>query len=118
MTGRALCSLLASAAMACGGSGDSGGGAGGQPPIGTIAISWMMPTRNADGSTPADVAGYRVRYGSAPAQLTSTIDVPGAAATSARINGLSPGTYYVIVETLNAAQVASDPSNPASITLR
>lgn len=107
---------VALTALGCGGGGGSGEGAS-SAPSGTLVVSWTRPVANADGSTPADASGYRVRYGTSPAQLTQSLLVQGASSTSAQVAGLASGTYYVSVETLNAAGTASDPSNAAFVTL-
>jgi hypothetical protein len=110
-------SVLCAAASCGGGGGGSGASGGSGGGIGTIQVSWTAPTLNTDGTSPADVSGYRVRYGVDAAQLTQSIDVSGAGANSAQINGLAPATYYVAIESLNAAGTAGSRSNPASITL-
>jgi hypothetical protein len=102
------------AAASCGGAGGDTSASGS---TGTIQVSWTAPTLNTDGTSPADVSGYRVRYGVDAAQLTQSFDVSGAGANSAQINGLAPATYYVAIESLNAAGAAGSRSNPASITL-
>lgn len=79
-------------------------------------MQWTVPLVNADGS-PADVAGYRVRYGTDRNLLTEALNVPGAATTTVQVDGLAPGTYFVSVESVNAALEASDPSNIASVVL-
>jgi hypothetical protein len=105
------------AVIGCGGGSSGGDGTASPAPPGTLVINWTRPAVNADGSTPVDAAGYRVRYGTSPAQLTQVKVVQGAASTSAQIDGLASGTYYVSIETLNAAGTAGDPSNTASVTL-
>jgi hypothetical protein len=105
---------LASVLLGCGG----GGGSSSADTItpGLIIVVWTAPSTNTDGSTPADVAGYRVRYGTDAQQLTQSLDV-SAAATTAQIAGLSAGTYYVRVQALSATGAVSDPSNTAVIAL-
>jgi hypothetical protein len=66
------------------------------------------------GTALTDLSGYKVLYGTSPNSLTNSVSVSGAATTSTSIGGLSPGTYYFAVVTLNAAGVASLPSNVAS----
>ena len=105
-------------ALGCAGCGGGGAGSGAATaPAGMLIVNWTVPSTNADGSTPIDASGYRVRYGSSAAQLTQSVSVQGASTSNAQISGLASGTYYVSVETLNAAGAASDPSNVATVTL-
>ena len=105
-----LAVALASVLLGC------GGGGGGASTPGLIVVVWSAPPSNTDGSVPADVARYRVTYGTDPQQLTQSIDVSGAAATTAQIGGVSAGTYYLRVQAFSTSGVASDPSNTAVIT--
>ena len=57
-------------------------------------------------------------YGTSATSLTKTIDVSGASTTSRLITGLTPGTYYFAVMTLNSAGVASNSSNVAATTVQ
>jgi len=107
-------SALAGVLLGCGGSG--GGGTGSITP-GLIVMVWPAPSGNTDGSTPAEVAGYRVSYGTNAQQLTQSVDVSGAAATTTQISGLPAGTYYVRVQAINASGAASDQTNTVVITL-
>lgn len=61
------------------------------------SITWTIPTQSADGTTLSDLAGFRIYYGTSPDNLNSTQDVANAAATSATVSGLTPGTWYFSV---------------------
>jgi fibronectin type III domain protein len=97
--------------IGCGGGNSSSDGQ--QGPY-TAALTWTQPSLNTDGSALADAAGYRIDYGSSPASLTMSVPVAGAANTSASVTGLSAGTYYFTVSTLNAAGAASARSEVVS----
>lgn len=84
------------------------------PPTYSATVSWSVPLLNTDGTSLTGVAGYRLYYGPSPANLPDSIFVPGAGVTSHVISGLTPGTHYFAVATLNSAGVASDLSNAAS----
>lgn len=81
---------------------------------GSIALNWAAPTRNVDGSALTDVTGYRIRYGTSATALTKTIDVRGATVLAHTISGLSPGTYYVTVQTVNSSGALSAASRPVT----
>lgn len=83
---------------------------------GVSTINWIPPTQNSDGSTLVDLAGYRIRYGTAPTALTQSIQIPGAA-SSYVVPSLAAGTWYFTVSAYTTAGAESDPSNVASVTL-
>jgi hypothetical protein len=89
------------------------------PPAATynISVSWTTPLRNTDGSSLTDIAGYVVRYGTSPSNLSKSLPQQGAGVTSATITGLPAGTYYIAVATVNSAGITSGVSNAASKTV-
>jgi hypothetical protein len=101
------------------GVGACGGSSGEQAPAGTYAamVTWTPPSLNTDGSALADATGYRVDYGDSPTNLTLSLSVAGASSTSATLTGLSAGTYYFAVTTLNTAGLASSRSQVVSRAL-
>jgi len=84
---------------------------------GTAELSWTRPTKNADGSTLTDLAGYKIRYGLSASSLTQVVDVAGAAVTTAVIQGLSTGTWYFSIASVTSAGIESAPSGAAYVTL-
>jgi Big-like domain-containing protein/HYR domain-containing protein/fibronectin type III domain protein len=76
-------------------------------PAGSFSLAW-------DPSPSANVAGYRVRYGSTPLAYTTIIDAGANFAT--QLNGLPAGqTYYFVVDAYDAAGDASGPSNQLTV---
>ena len=75
-------------------------GAGSAP--GTVTLEWIAPTENTNGTPLTDLAGYHIRYGTNPEDLTRSIDLPSAKTTMYEITGLSPGTYYFAVSAYTA----------------
>lgn len=112
----------------CGGGGGPGGSSSGggtvvtppspvtptPPPTvtGSADLTWTAPTRNEDGSALTNLAGYRIRYGISAGTLTQSLDVPNAATTSARIDGLAAGTWYFTVASYTNAGAESAPAGP------
>jgi len=82
-----------------------------------VALAWAVPSLNTDGTPLTDIAGYRVYYGSSPANLSNSANVPGAGATSFAVGGLAAGIYYFAVATVNASGAESSLSNAASRTV-
>jgi len=78
-------------------------------------LSWAAPTQNTNGSSLADLAGYRVYYGTSADALTQVIDV--ANVTSYVVSGLSPGTYYFAVAAYSSAGTQSALSETAAKTI-
>jgi hypothetical protein len=73
-------------------------------------VSWTKPTTNSDGSALTDISGYQVVYGTSATNLSQSMSIAGASTTSALIGGLTSGTYYVAVRTVNSSGSASSPS--------
>ena len=76
-------------------------------------MSWNPPTENTDGSALTDLAGYRIRYGRHPAELTELQSIPNPGLSSAVVENLSSGTWYFAVSAYNTSGVESEYSNLA-----
>jgi Fibronectin type III domain len=81
---------------------------------GTMQIDWTAPTANSDGSALADLAGFRIYYGTTSTALTNSVDVPGSSASSYTVRNLSAGTYFFSVSAYSSAGAESALSNPVS----
>ena len=107
------------ALAACGGGAGSDAEAGPDAPAsGSTTITWTKPSTNTDGTPLTDISGYRVVYGTSATALTQSVNVAGASATSAVLTGLSPGTYFVSVLTVNSTEVASSGSAVAEFSVQ
>ncbi len=73
------------------------------PSTGAATLSWTPPTRNSDGSTLTNLAGYRIYYGTSASALTQTINVASAGISSYVVSNLSRGTYYFAISAYNSA---------------
>jgi hypothetical protein len=82
----------------------------------SAVVSWTAPTQNSDGSSLTDLAGFKVRWGSASRNYTFSASVTGPAATTFQ-TALDPGTWYFAVTALNAAGQESAPSSEATRTV-
>lgn len=76
--------------------------------IGSLTLAWDAPV-NSDGTPLANVAGYKVHYGTTSGAYDTTFD--NGAQTNCTINGLSRGTYYVAVTCYDASGNESSFSN-------
>jgi hypothetical protein len=86
-------------------------GATGAGAPGTVSLSWIAPTENTNGTPVTDLAGYHIRYGTDPGDLTKSIDLTGTSTTAYEISGLSPGTYYFAISAYTAMGTESASSD-------
>jgi hypothetical protein len=81
---------------------------------GRATLSWTAPTENTDGTTLANLAGFRIRYGTSAATLTNTIAIDNASVTTYVVEDLAPATWYFAVTAVNSAGTESAHSNVAN----
>jgi hypothetical protein len=81
---------------------------------GSARLSWKPPTRNEDGSTLNDLAGYVVYWGRSPDTYSNSATINNPGATSYTVEGLTSGTYTFVVTSFNSAGAESSFSAPAS----
>lgn len=79
----------------------------------SVTLSWQAPTKNEDGTTLTDLAGFEVHYGQVAGQYTETVSLPSASLTSVTIEDLAPATWYFAVKAVNSSGVLSSFSNEA-----
>lgn len=86
------------------------------PPVGTgqASLKWTPPTKNTDGTTLSDLAGYRIWYGSLADQLDKRINVNNPGLAAYVVEGLAPGTWYFAVAAYTTAGGESANSNVVS----
>jgi hypothetical protein len=66
----------------------------------SVTLAWAAPAENDDGSALTDLRGYRVKYGTAPGDHETSVDVGNV--TRHTIQDLDPDkTYYFIVCAVN-----------------
>jgi hypothetical protein len=75
---------------------------------GSVTLSWTAPTKNTDGSSLTNLAGYRVHYGTALGSYTKSVQLPGKTLTSVVIEDLAPARWYFAVKAYNSAGVESN----------
>ncbi len=82
----------------------------------TRNFSWNAPTTNADNSTPVDLNGYELVYGSASNQLNNVVNVGNV--LSANLTFPASGTYFVAARAYDLAGNRSTNSNTISVTVQ
>jgi hypothetical protein len=85
---------------------------------GSATLSWTPPTRNTDGSSLTNLAGYRVYWGPAAGNYPNSVTLNNAGLASYVVSNLAPGTYYFVVSARNSAGTESAMSNVGSKTIQ
>jgi len=82
-----------------------------------VAIFWQAPTDNTDGTVLTNLSGYKIYYGGASGEYSSSIDISNPGLTSYVVQNLPPGQYYFSLKSYNSAGVESGFSPEVSATL-
>lgn len=85
----------------------------------SITLSWSPPTRNSDGSSLTNLAGYTLHYGTSSQDYTGSIEITNPTQTSYTVSdsNFPPGKYYFAISAYNAQQVSSSMSGELSVTI-
>ncbi|MEJ0038467.1 MAG: putative Ig domain-containing protein [Gammaproteobacteria bacterium] len=81
---------------------------------GSASLSWTPPTRNTDGTTLTNLAGYRINYGTSAASLSKQIQVANAGISSYVVDSLAAGTWYFSIKAYTSTGTESSASSPVS----
>jgi hypothetical protein len=85
---------------------------------GSAVLNWTPPTRNTDGTSLTNLAGYRISYGTSPSSLSKTVQLANPGLANYVVEGLTSGTWYFALKTYTSTGVESTLSNTASITIQ
>jgi hypothetical protein len=85
---------------------------------GSATLSWLPPTTNTNGSPLTNLAGFKIYWGTAPGNYSSSTTVMNPGLATYVVGNLTPNTYYFAVSALNSAGTESVFSNPASKTVQ
>ena len=85
---------------------------------GSATLTWTPPTTNTNGTPLTNLAGYRVRWGTAAGNYPNAVTLNNPGLATYVVGNLAPGTYYFVVTALNSSGVESQFSNMASKTIR
>ena len=76
---------------------------------GTVVLGWTCPTD-------VSITGYNILWGTASGKESTAVAVQGNGTATGTVTGLAiPGTYYFVVEAVNATG-ASVPSNEVFVS--
>jgi hypothetical protein len=90
---------------------------GGTTTTSSATLNWTPPTKNTDGSSLTNLAGYRISYGTSPSSLTQTVQIANPGISSYVIDGLTSGTWYFTLRAYTSSGSESALSNPVSRTI-
>ena len=85
-----------------------------QAATGSATLSWQAPTTRTDGTPLTNLAGYRIRYGTAPGSYNNVLTIPNGGVTSAVVSNLPPATYYFVASAYDTTGAESSNSSPVS----
>ena len=80
-------------------------------PPGSVTLTWIVPTKNTNGSPLTNLAHYVVRYGTNTSTLKSQLSVK---TNEVEIGKLAAGVWYFEVAAVNSLNVESQFSTPVS----
>jgi hypothetical protein len=83
----------------------------------SVTLSWAPPTENTDGSPLQNLSGYKIHYGNASGDYSTTVPVSNPGITRYVIEGLGSGTYFFAITALSANGAESDFSAEVSTTI-
>lgn len=84
------------------------------PVMHAATLSWTPPTTNVDGTALTNLAGYKVRYGTAPGTYTTTINVSNGL-TRYVVENLETGRYYFSMVSVNSQGIESNAAPEVNI---
>jgi len=84
---------------------------------GSATLSWQPPEQRTDGSQLTNLAGYRIRYGTATGSYTNVITLTNPGLTSYVIENLPPATYYFVMAAFDNQGAESANTSPVSKTV-
>lgn len=88
-----------------------------KPGNSSVTLTWLIPTRNTDGSLLNNLDGFRIRWTRRNSLTKGSISINNNSVSTYVVKNLSPGTYDFTVIALNSNGVSSDPSNSVRRTV-
>jgi Putative Ig domain len=76
----------------------------------SFTIAWRPPTENEDGTPLTDLAGYRIYYGTSSGKYSEEVRLDSPGLTSYVIDNLAPGTYFLVMTSVNSRGMESKPT--------
>jgi hypothetical protein len=88
---------------------DPAPGTAGGSTVGTLDLAWTAPVTRADGSpiSLSEIGGYRIHYGMTAGAYTNTVNVNDGSLQATTLGGMTPGTYHLVMTTIDTNGLAS-----------
>jgi hypothetical protein len=84
---------------------------------GTASLDWTDVTKNTNGTTLTNLAGYYIHYGTSASNMNQTVQISNPTVTIYVLSNLSSGTWYFGVEAYTSTGVVGMQSNVGSKTI-
>lgn len=84
----------------------------------TATVTWTPPTRNTDGSTLTNLAGYRLSYGTNPNAMVQTVQIANPGVSRYIFTNLEPATWFIAGKAYTSGGTESALSNTAQKVIR
>jgi hypothetical protein len=84
---------------------------------GSASLSWSPVTKNTNGSVLADLAGYRVHYGTSANAMNTVVTLANPSLTNYLVTNLSSGTWYFGITAYTTSGIESGLSNVGQKTI-
>jgi hypothetical protein len=81
---------------------------------GSATLNWTAPTERTDGSALADLAGYKIYWGTSPGKYKFSTDIATPGVTTYVVEGLTPAKWYFVATAYDSTGVESRFTNAAS----
>ena len=85
--------------------------------LGSMTLTWNIPTENADGTPLMDLAGFYVYFGVSWGNYSNRVQIDNPSINTYLVENLLPDTYYVVATSYNSLGVESAYSNVAVKTV-
>jgi hypothetical protein len=76
----------------------------------SFTVAWRPPTENEDGTPLSDLSGYRIYYGTTTGNYSEEVRLESPGLTSYVIENLVPGTYFLVMTSVNSRDMESKPT--------
>ena len=85
-----------------------------QASLGSATLSWSAPTQNTDGTPLANLAAYKIYWGTQPGIYPNQVRIDNPGTTTYVVENLTPNTYRFVATAVNGNGVESVFSNVAT----
>jgi hypothetical protein len=84
---------------------------------GVATVSWTAPTERSDGSPLADLAGFKVYWGTSPGHYPNSATINNPSVSTHVVEQLTPATWYFVATAIDSSGMESHHSNVGSKTI-